>query len=221
MSDTKKKTERKQFKLECVRLSYPNLFTPRAMESDDGGPEKKPEYSASFILDKKKHAAIIKEIEAEAKKVAIAKWGKVPGKFRGPVRDGSTFEDDDGNPKDGYGDAVVAINAKSRTKQQCVMRDLSAADEESLYGGCYVNVVITLYPWQHKANGHGVSANLGPVQFVKNGEPFGSRVIPADDAFEDLGEDDDGEDEKPAPKKGAGKKKPRPADDYDDPTAGL
>jgi hypothetical protein len=198
------KEERKLFKLVNVRLSYPNLFKPRAMKSDSGE-EKEPEYSASFILDKEEHAKIIKAIEAEAVNIAVKKWGKKPAKFRGPIRDGATFEDDDGNPKAGYGEDVVAINAKSRSKQQCVRRNpAEQATEEDLYGGCYVNAVISLFPWQHKANGYGVSANLGAVQFSKNGERFGGAVVDAEEVFEDLGEDDDGEEE--PPKKSAKKK---------------
>jgi hypothetical protein len=211
------KVERKQFKLVNVRLSYPALFTPRAME-DDSGKEKKPEYSASFILNKKEHAAIIKEIEVETKKIALAKWGKVPAKFRSPIRDGSTFVSTETDEvKDGYGPDVVGISAKSLAKQHCVNRDKTPADEETLYGGCYVNAVITLYAWKHPANGCGVSANLGPVQFYKNGERFGGAVIDPEEAFEDLGADDDGEDETPQKSGKPGKsKKSEPEDDEDD-----
>ncbi len=219
------KVERKPFKLDNVRLSYPNLFKPRAMTGDDGV-EKNPEYSASFILDKVKHKAIIKAIEAEVKAIAIATWGKVPLKFKSPLRDGASFVDTKTDEvKDGYGDEVVAINARSRNKQHTVRRDRSPAEsEDELYGGCYVNAVITLYPWKHKTGGCGVSANLGPVQFFRNGDRFGTPVLDPDDHFEDLGDDDDGDDE-PPPKKApaSGKKgKTAPEEDEDyDPTADL
>ena len=217
------KVKRQWIALPGVRLSYPNLHKARSMEGDDGK-AKKPEYSASYILDKKKHAAVIKEIEAETKRLAIAEWGKMPLKFRGPIRDGSTFVDKDDNVKDGYGDDVVAVNAKSQSKQQAVLRDRTPADEDDLYGGCYVNAYISLYTWEHPKSGKGVSANLGPVQFFKNGERFGGAILDADDAFEDLGEDDEGEDEdedeKPAPKKKAApapvKKKKKVVEDDDD-----
>jgi hypothetical protein len=218
------KVERKPFVLKNVRLSYPNLFTPRAMTGDDGN-EKKPEYSASFILDKEEHAKVIKQIEAEAREIAIKKWGKVPGKFKLPTRDGATFKDDEsGEIKDGYGEDKVAVNAKSLAKQHCVDRQKQPADEDTLYGGCYVNTVITLYPWKHPKNGYGVSANLGPVQFFRNGERFGGQVIDPDDVFEDLGADDDGDDDEPpakSKKPPAKSKKPDPDDDDDDPTADL
>lgn len=188
------KVERKQIILPVVRLSYPNLFTARAMKSDDGT-DKPPEYSASFILDKKIHAAVIREIEAEVKKVAIEKWGAIPKKFRSCLRDGSTFTDKDDETKDGYGDGVMAINARSKAKQHTFRRDKSPADEDELYGGCFVNAVITLWTWEHPANGKGVSANLGPVQFVKNGPRFGAPLIDGNEVFEDLGEPDPGDDD--------------------------
>lgn len=214
------KVKRQWISLPGVRLSYPNLHTARSMEGDDGK-AKKPEYSASFILDKKKHAAVIKQVEDETKRIAIAEWGKVPIKFRGPIRDGSTFVDKDDEVKNGYGEDVVAVNAKSQSRQQTVLRDRTPADEDDLYGGCYVNAYISLYVWDHPKSGKGISANLGPVQFFKHGERFGGATLDAEDAFEDLGDDDDGDaaSETPAPKKkaapAAAKNKAVADDDYD------
>lgn len=179
-------TARKNIKLEDVRLSYPNLFTPRSTTGDDGN-AKTPEYSANFILDKKKHSKIIKQIEEEVKAVAIAKWGKVPVKFKTPLRDGGTVVDERDEPKDGYGPDVVSVSAKSRNRQMVVRRNpAEPADEDEVYAGCYVNAVINLYTWEHPSSGKGVGANLGPVQFVRNGERFGGSVVTATDAFEDI-----------------------------------
>lgn len=211
------KVERKIFLLPNVRISYPALFKARAMENDQGE-AKEPEYSADFILDKNEHAKVLAKIEAEVKRIAIETWGKVPQKFRGPIVDAENIKDDDDNYKDGYDEDKVRIRARSRNRPPVVNRDKSLADEDVVYGGCYVNAAISLWPWKHKASGYGVSCNLGSVQFVKNGERFGGALVDPDEVFEDLGEDDEGEDE--APKKG--KKKSRPADDDDDdPTAGL
>lgn len=216
------KVERKKFKLENVRLSYPSLDKPSAMQNDDGT-SKEPEYSANFILHKKKHAAIIAAVIAEAKRLVTAKCGKLPIKLHLPVRDGASYINATTQEiKDGYGEEFMGITAKSRSKQMCVDRNKQRVDESVLYAGCYVNTVITLYVWNNPKKGWGCSANLGPIQFFKNGERFGGAVLDADEEFDDLGDDDDGEeeDEKPAKKK---KSKPAPADDDDDedPTAGL
>lgn len=213
------KVERKKFRLTNVRLSYPNLFKAKAMKAQPGEEEKAPEYSASFILDKKNkdHQKVVAAIEAECKRIAVEKWGKVPpaAKFKTPIRDGETFVDEaTGEIKDGHSDETWGISAKSKAKQHVVGRDKQPISEDEIYGGCYVNAVITLFPWKHPTGGWGVSANLGPVQFYKNGERFGGTVLDADEEFEDLGEDDDGEDEEPAAKS---KKKDKPADaDEDD-----
>ena len=58
-------------KLMNVRLSYPQLFTPKSMEEG-----KTPQFSASFLLDKTEHAAIIKHIEKQTERVALDAFKK-------------------------------------------------------------------------------------------------------------------------------------------------
>lgn len=205
--------------LPAVRISYPALFKARGMKDDDGV-EKDPRFSAAFILDKKEHRKIITEINAEVQRLAMETWGRVPKKFKHPIRDGAEFTDEDDELKDGYSDDVVGLSATSKNRPHVVGRKKEPLEEEDVYGGCYVNVVVTLYSWEHKTGGYGVSCNLGPVQFVKNGERFGGGTIDADEVFDELGEDDDDDEDgapkkakKPTPTKG---KKRRPVDDDDD-----
>lgn len=220
------KVERKKFQLKNVRLSYPNLFKAKAMKAQPGEEEKAPEFSASFILDKTnpEHKKVVAAIETECKRIATEKWGKVPpaAKFKTPVRDGETFVDEaTGEIKDGHSEDTWGISAKSKAKQHVVGRDKQPIGEDEIYGGCYVNAVITLYPWKHPTGGWGVSANLGPVQFFKNGERFGGTVLDPDEEFEDLGEDDDGDEPEEKPKKAAKGKKAAAADDDDEDEFGL
>ena len=193
-TDTPKKPDtRTKIVLSDVRLSYPALFEPRTNKLS---PDKKAEYSAVFILDKKKHAKVIAAIQAAVKQAATDKWGAKGAKAKSPLRDGADAQDDEGNAKDGYGDKVMFISAKSLARPQVMNRRAEPEDdEEALYGGCYVNAVISFYTWEHPQNGKGVSANLGPVQFVRPGERFGATPIKAEDHFTDLGEDDDTEEE--------------------------
>jgi hypothetical protein len=53
-----------------------------------------------------------------------------------------------------------------------------------LYGGCYVNASIDVWVMDN-SYGKKVLASLNAIQFVKDGEAFGSKSEAADD-FEDL-----------------------------------
>ena len=187
----------KKFVLKGARLAYPFLFKPR-VSKNEAGVEKEPEYAAVLILDKanKAHTAVIAEIEAEAKKMAAEKWGKAPVKLKMPFRDGDTYSDDEtGEIKKGFENPCWGINAKCQNKPDVVHRDMGPiTDPNVVYGGCYCNVVVQLYPWEHKTNGKGVSANLGAVQFVKDGERFGREQVKAADVFEPIEEEDEDDD---------------------------
>lgn len=170
-----------QIKLKNVRLSFPSLFEAKSFTGSDGKPTP-PKYQAVFILDKKQHASVIEQIEKQTDKVAKDFFeGKLPKLKSRPIRDGEEKED-----KDGYGSDIVFISASSKNRPQVVDRNpsipLVAADNRP-YAGCYVNAVISLWAYNHKLGGKGVSTNLLAVQFYKDGEPFGEKVD-AEEAFD-------------------------------------
>lgn len=188
----------KKYTLPKARLSFPFLLKPR-ITKDDAGKDKEPEYSATFILYKgnSKHAAIIADMEAEAKRLAIDKWGKCPKTLRMPFRDGGTFVDketDEG--KKGFCEEPCwGIIAKNNAKPDVVDQAVKhITDATEIYGGCFVNAVISLFAWEHPTNGRGVSANLGCVQKVKDGEPFGRSAFKAEQEFTPIEDDDDDDD---------------------------
>lgn len=169
-------------KLTNVRLSYPNLFVAKVMEEG-----KEPEFSASFLLDKKQHAGLIAEIEKLTDRVALDAFKKKVKLNRVPLRDGN---EKDG--KDGYGDEVMFINAKNKKRPVVVDRDLTplTSDDSKPYAGCYVNANVRLFAYDHKTGGKGVSASLRSIQFVKDGESFGAGPVNAEDEFEKMEVDD-------------------------------
>lgn len=171
-------------KLTNVRLSYPQLFVAKAMEEG-----KDPEFSASFLLDKKQHAETIKQIEKLTERVALDEWKKKVPLKRVPLRDGN---EKDG--KEGYGDEVMFVNAKNKKRPVVVDRDLTplTAEDTKPYAGCYVNATIRLFAYDHKTGGKGVSASLRAVQFVKDGESFGAAPVNAEEEFEAVTDDVDG-----------------------------
>ena len=63
-------------------------------------------------------------------------------------------------------------------------------DDNKLYPGCYVNVVITLWAQNNKF-GKRINANLLAVQFVKDGNPFGEARVDVGSIFDDIEDDSD------------------------------
>lgn len=178
----------KQITLKNVRLSFPSLFQAKSFTGSDGKPTE-PKFQAVFLLDKKQHAKVIEQIEAQTDATAKEFFdGKLPKLKHRPVRDGEDKED-----KDGYGPDVAFISASSKRRPQVVDRNpsmpLVEADNRP-YAGCYVNAVISLWAFNHKLGGKGVSANLLAVQFLKDGDPFGETVN-AEEAFENVESEED------------------------------
>lgn len=164
--------------LKMVRLSYPHLFTAQQMKG--GGT---PKFSADFILDKKTHASTIAKIEKTVERVALDFFKKAIKlkDDKKPLHDGNERED-----KDGYGDDIMWISAKSTKAFPVVDQDPSVAltaVSGKPYGGCFVNAVIRLFAYDHETGGKGVSASLEAVQFAKDGPAFGAGPVDAEKEF--------------------------------------
>lgn len=171
-----------RIKLENVRLSYPNLFTAKAME---GG---KPKFSASFLMDKKKHAPLIKKIEATIERAMLDKFQK-----KVPLKNVCLRDGNDKEGKEGYGDDVMYLVAKSDTRPAVVDQQVNPLVEADgkIYGGCYVNATIEVFGYSHPTGGKGVSAQLRAIQFVKDGPSFGAGPVDANEEFEPVSADVD------------------------------
>lgn len=166
-------------KLTGVRLSFPHLFQPHAMEE---GQEKK--YSAIFLLDDKAHATLITKVQKTIDQLALDFWKKkVP--FKQCLRDGNEKAD-----KDGFGDGVHFISASRKTRPAVVDRQVNPLTEEDgvIYAGCYVNATIRLWVQDNKF-GRRVNAELRAVQFVKDGDSFGAAPVKAEEEFDAVGDD--------------------------------
>lgn len=154
-------------------------------------PSKKPKFEATFILDKKTNAADIKAIEAaiaEVKKDPILKGKKLA---KSCLRDGADTEGR--SATDGYGPGVMTVSARNVRRNYVVDRDGKTPiteEDGKVYGGCYVNAVVEIYPFVHKTGGAMACASLGNVQFVKDGEPFGAKARNPEEDFEPIAEDE-------------------------------
>jgi len=161
--------------LKNVRLSFPSLFKTEQYAGEDT--EK---YAATFLIPKS-DTKTVTAIEQACKQALVEKYGegKVPKGFKMPLVDGDDKE------YQGYADHVC-IKANTKKRPTLVNRDKTPIVEENgiLYGGCYVNASIDVWVMDN-SYGKKVLASLNAIQFVKDGESFGTKSDGADD-FEDL-----------------------------------
>lgn len=161
--------------LKNVRLSFPSLFKTEQYAGEDT--EK---YAATFLIPKS-DTKTVASIEQACKQALVEKYGegKVPKGFKMPLVDGDDKE------YQGYADHVC-IKANTKKRPTLVNRDKTPILEEDgiLYGGCYVNASIDVWVMDN-SYGKKVLASLNAIQFVKDGEAFGTKSDGADD-FDDL-----------------------------------
>ncbi len=213
-----------QIKLERVRLSFPDIWKPKAVKKED-----EPKYSAAFLIEKtekEKEGKWDKEGQVSSFKLAVLtvakeEWGdKAKEMIQKGVSHPKGGKDviltclHEGSDKeyDGYNESNMYISSSSPRRPMVRDRDLAVLAEEDRrpYAGCYVNAIVRL--WNQKNNfGNRVNAELMGLQFVADGEPFGAAPL-ADDAFENL-------DEKEGKTGKTGKKKD--ADMPGDPNTGI
>lgn len=185
----------KKIMLRNVRLSYEHIFTPSAMEDN-----QEPKFSAVFILPKDHPdlPALRRALyEAGKEKYPSAFTGKEwPRGYTCAMKDADKDEDTSGtilsekNPE--YAGCYIVKASSSKTKRPVVIdRKKSAVTEEDgiIYSGCYVNASISAEGYEFGKVKKGVTCYLNGVQFVADGERFGSDAL---DDFDDLdgGEDD-------------------------------
>tara|TARA_Y100000361_G_C11098260_1_gene310380 strand:- start:396 stop:914 length:519 start_codon:yes stop_codon:yes gene_type:complete len=162
-----------------VRLSYVNVFQPRAIEEG-----QTPKYSVSVIIPKsdKRTISAIRKAISEALESGKAKFGgKIPKNYKNPLRDGDIEREEDEAYENCY-----FVNANSLRAPGVVDAELQPIiDATELYSGCYGRVSISFYPFNAAGN-KGVAAGLNNVQKLSDGEALGG-VAPS--AEEDFGDD--------------------------------
>ena len=168
--------------LKNVRLSFPSLFATEVYGGEDTG-----KYAATFLIPKS-DTKTVATIEQACKQALIEKYGegKTPKGFKLPLVDGDDKE------YQGYADHVC-IKASTKKRPTLVYRDKTPIVEEDgiLYAGCYVNASIDVWVMDN-SYGKKVLASLNAIQFVKDGEAFGSGSNGADD-FDTIDDDEDDE----------------------------
>lgn len=150
-------------------------------------PENDPQVAKIEALEKR----LVEDHEWKSKEKGADVYKTLKKKDKLALHDG-----DDKSKYDGFAGAKY-LSPSSDTRPTVVDRDKSVLTKEDgrVYGGCYVNARVEI--WVQDNNwGQRVNAKLLGVQFVKDGDAFGSGSPPANpDDFPDLtaegGEDDD------------------------------
>ena len=184
----------KKIMLRNVRLSYEHIFKPTAFE--DGGD---PKYSATAIIPKD-HPDLpaVKKAFFEAGQESFpsdfGKGGAWPKGYTCSLKDADTATDSMGEilaEKNSAYKGCYILEANSSKRPVAVNRNKAAVAEEDgiIYSGCYVNLSLAAAGYTFGKVKKGVKAYLNGVQFVKDGERFGSDALGDFDALD--GDEDD------------------------------
>jgi hypothetical protein len=179
-----------------VRLSFPDLFT--AVKMDDGDPEAKPKFGASFLLHKERNKADIAALQKAI--AAILGDKKVNEKMLKSIcliEASSKVSGKTGEPIPGYDSDHMVLVARSVRRPPVWDRNGTPLTDQDgkPYAGCYVRASVDLFLYDKVAkHGKRLCASLDAVQFMRDGEAFGASVpTSAEDAFgAPLPDEDDG-----------------------------
>ena len=159
-----------------VRLSYCNLFEPRAQQ--EGG---EPKYSVTLLTPKSDTATVAK-IKAAQEAATVAKWPtKRPPKLATTLHDGDGVKEKTGEPFGPECQGHWVMSVSSKNKPGVVDANLNEIlDKTAIVSGDYGRVSINAYGYDVSGN-RGISFGLNNVQFLEKGEPLGGRTRAEDD----------------------------------------
>jgi len=168
-----------------ARVSFPHLFKPPVINGEEG------KCGAVLMLDPKKHAKVIEQIEGGIDDLSKFKFkGRKLPSDKLCLRDG----DDKGRPEyEGY--MVLSVNNRSRP---IVLRGdgKTKIEEEAdspIYAGCHVNAKVRLWAQDNKY-GKRINGELVAIQFHSDGDPLDGSYVSEDEAISGFSAVDDGDD---------------------------
>ena len=183
----------KKIILRNVRLSFEHIFKPTAFE--DG---QDPKYSATFIIPKDHpDLAAVKRAMFEAGKEEFAAdfagsaWPRgITCSLKDADKDTNLMGEILAEKNPAY-EGCYILEANSTRRPVVLDRRKAAVTEEDgiIYSGCYVNASLNAAGYTYGKVKKGVKCYLNGVQFVKDGERFGSDAYGDFDALD--GDEDD------------------------------
>jgi hypothetical protein len=150
-------------------------------------PNKNDKYGVCVMLSKgsPQEDQVKKAIDkAKAAGIAAGKFTAAHTKsasFKPCLRDGDQEIETEDRPKHYKG--MSFFNASSPTQPGIVDEHVQPLLEAGkLYSGCFVNVDVNFYAYNHPKGGKGIGAGLNHIMFVREGERLDGRVS-AEEAF--------------------------------------
>lgn len=185
-----------------VVASYPYVFEAKANTDPKTGKVTGHSYQITGLMPKDTHDEAKKLIVKAINNLLEQKneGNKIPSdrKF---LKDGDPKDEDDAGKPENAGMWVVSTREQKKPVLLSNKKDpktgkarrLTALDADTIYGGCFVNILIR--PWWQNSPDYGKRVNCGVsvVQFVKDGEAFGKGRI-TDDVIDEAFGAEDGDD---------------------------
>tara|TARA_R100000541_G_scaffold34564_1_gene42967 strand:- start:4588 stop:5109 length:522 start_codon:yes stop_codon:yes gene_type:complete len=170
-----------KFTIKNARLSFPAIFKRAEFDNVET------KFEGTLLLDKDSQADQIEQINKRIDAFLAEKFPKgAPKSVKRTV-----FIDGDTKDYDGY-ENHMAFKGSNNKRPTVIDRDKTPLVEEDgkLEAGDYCNAIVDLWYSDHPKGGKQVLGNLLGLQFVKEGERFGTDTTASVDEFEELEDDD-------------------------------
>lgn len=169
-----------------VRFSFVNVFEPKAF-----GENQTPKYSVMLLIPKSDVGTLDrmrKAIEAAAEKGKATKFGgKIPTVLKSTLKDADVDTNQDGDVFADLWDYAknhYILNVSSKMAPQIVDAERNPIiNPADFYSGCYGRASINFFAYNNNGN-KGISAGLGNLQKLEDGEPLGG-ITSAEQDFAD------------------------------------
>lgn len=179
MSTTTKEAPKTKVITQKVRFSYFNGWEAVAFEEGD---DKK--YSTRLLIlktDTVTLADMNAAIEVCVQQAKAKNGGKLPAKFKMPLRDG-----DEEFPDDPSHVGCYFLNATSKSKPGIVDKNVNPIiNQDEVYSGCYGRASVNFFYFDGK--GKGVAGGLNNIQKLEDGPTLTGRSNAAEDFGGDFG----------------------------------
>lgn len=144
------------------RGSFVHLDKPSKMAGD---PDSEPRYQILIALPK--DDPFWDDLEDAIEEAAKAKFGgKVPPKFKSPVKNG------DDEPYDNL-KGCYFVNASNSRRPGVVDENLDPIMEgDELYSGAWYRASVNAWAWEHRTGGRGASISLNNVMKIRDDERY-------------------------------------------------
>lgn len=159
--------------IQGVRISYPHLAQPRAVQAGDT-----PKYGAAFLIPKG-HPAIAQLLQAAANEMG-ARWGATPPPTLKPL----PMYDGDTDPKYNTvpaNNGHMILNTSALDQPHLVDQNnvklVPNTAGQVFYAGAVVDAFVSAYPYGDKPGSlsKGIAAGLDGVRFVQDGDRLDNR----------------------------------------------